>query len=53
MHLPSRNGKFYLQCDSSVKHVDSVLYQIQNGNKHVIAFYSTIMHDVIQVQTLS
>ncbi len=45
LHLPSRNGKFYLECDSSTKHVGSVLYQIQNGNKHVIAFYSAIMPD--------
>ncbi len=43
LYLPSRNGQFYLECDSSAKHVDSVLYQIQNGNKHVIAFYSATM----------
>ncbi len=45
LHLPSRNGKFYFECDSSVKHVRSVLYQIQSGDKHVIAFYSATMPD--------
>ncbi len=37
LHLPAGSGHFYLECDSSVKYVGSVLYQIQNGVKHVIA----------------
>ncbi len=46
LHLPACTGRFYLECDSSAKHVGSVLYQIQNGTKHVIAFYSaTTMPD--------
>ncbi len=45
LHLPARTGDFYLKFDSSAKHVGSVLYQIQNGTKHVIAFYSTTMPD--------
>ncbi len=45
LHLPARTGQLYLECDSSAKHLGSVLYQIQNGNKHVIAFYSAIMPD--------
>ncbi len=45
LHLPARSGRFYLECDSSAKHVGSVLYQIQNDTKHVIAFYSTTMTD--------
>ncbi len=44
-HLPACTGCFYLECDSSAKHVGSVLYQIQNGTKHVIAFYSAMMPD--------
>ncbi len=28
LHLPARSGRFYLECDSSAKHVGSVLYQI-------------------------
>ncbi len=46
LHLPARSGRFYLECDSSIKHIGSVLYQIQNSTKHVIAFYSAIMPDV-------
>ncbi len=45
LHLPSRTWKFYLECDSSAKHVGSVLYQVQNGNKHIIALYSATMPD--------
>ncbi len=45
LHLPAQTGRFYLECDSSAKHIGSVLYQIQNGTKHVIAFYITIMPD--------
>ncbi len=45
LHLLSRTGKFHLECDSCAKHVGSVLYQIQNGNKHVIAVYSATMPD--------
>ncbi len=45
LHLPAGTGHFYLKCDSSAKHVGSVLYQIQNGTKHVIAFYSATMPD--------
>ncbi len=45
LHLPSRIGKFYLECDSSAKHVGLVLYHVQNGNKHIIAFYSATMPD--------
>ncbi len=47
LHLPARTGRFYLECDSSAKHVGSVLYQIQNGTKHVIAFYSATMPDAV------
>ncbi len=45
LHLPAGTGCFYLECDSNAKHVGSVLYQIQNGSKHVIAFYSATMPD--------
>ncbi len=45
LHLPLCTGRFYLECDSSAKHVGSVLYQIQNGTKHIIAFYSATMPD--------
>ncbi len=45
LHLPARTGRFYLECDSSAKQVGSVLYQIQNGNKPIIAFYSDTMPD--------
>ncbi len=45
LHLPARTSRFYLKCDSSAKHVGSVLYQIQNGTKHAIAFYSATMPD--------
>ncbi len=45
LHLPAWSGHFYLECDSSAKHVRSVQYQIQNGTKHVIAFYSATMPD--------
>ncbi len=45
LHLPSKNGKFYLDCDSSAKHVGSVLYQIQNGYKRIIAFNSATIPD--------
>ncbi len=44
-HLPARTGQFYLECDSSASLVDSVLYQIKNGNRHIIAFYSATMPD--------
>ncbi len=47
LHLPACTGRFYLECDSSAKHVGSVLYQIQNGTKHVIAFYSATMPDAV------
>ncbi len=43
LHLTARTVRFYLECDSSAKHIDSVLNQIQNGNKHIIAFHSTTM----------
>ncbi len=45
LHLPAHTGRFYLECDSSAKHVGSELYQIQNGTKHVIAFDSARMPD--------
>ncbi len=45
LHLPARTGHFYLECDSSAKHVGSVLYQLHNGTKHIIAFYSATMPD--------
>ncbi len=45
LHLPACTGRFYLECDSSAKHIGSVLYQIQNGSKNVIAFYSATMPD--------
>ncbi len=45
LHLPACTGCFYLECYSSAKHFGSVLYQIQNGTKHVIAFYNAIMPD--------
>ncbi len=44
-HIPVHTGRFYLECDSSAKHVGSVLYQIQNGTEHVITFYSATMPD--------
>ncbi len=47
LHLPSRNGKFYLECDSSAKYIGSVLYQIENGDKHVIAFFFHLMWNMI------
>ncbi len=45
LHLPACTGRFYLECDLSAEHVGLVLYQIQNGTKHVIAFYSAMMPD--------
>ncbi len=45
LHLPARSGRFYLECDSNAKHVCSVLYEIQNGSKYVIAFYSATLPD--------
>ncbi len=43
LHLPAHTGCFNLECDSNAKHVGLVLYQVQNGTKHVIAFYSATM----------
>ncbi len=43
--LPDRIGEFVLECDSSVKFVGSVLYQVQNGEKRVIVFFSAVMPD--------
>ncbi len=37
--------KCFLECDSSAKHVGSVLYQEQNGRKQVVAFFSAVMQD--------
>ncbi len=45
LHLPARTSRFYFECDFSAKHIGSALYQIQNGTKHVIAFYSATMPD--------
>ncbi len=45
LHLPAPSDRFYLRCDSNAKHVGSALYQIQNGTKHVIAFYCATMPD--------
>ncbi len=45
--LPDSTGKFLLESDSSVKHSGSVLYQIQNGNRKVIAFYYAVMQDTV------
>ncbi len=45
LHLPAHTCCFYLECDSSAKRVGSVLYQIQKGSKHVIAFYIAKMPD--------
>ncbi len=45
LHLPACTGRFYLGCDSSAKHVGLVLYQKENGTKHVITFYSATMPD--------
>ncbi len=43
--LPDRTGDFVLECDSSAKFVASVLYQVQNDEKRVIAFFSAVMPD--------
>ncbi len=45
LHLPARTGRIYFEYDSSARHVGSVLYQIQNGSKNVIAFYGATMPD--------
>ena len=45
LHLPNANGEFLLECDSSAKFVGSVLYQIQNNTKNIIAYYSSVMPD--------
>ncbi len=47
LHLPACTGRFYPEYDSSAKHFGSVLYQLQNGTKHVIAFYSATMPDAV------
>ncbi len=38
LHLPNRDGKFFLECDSCAKHVGAVLYQNQNGSNKIVAF---------------
>jgi hypothetical protein len=43
LHLPNNHGEFLLECDSSAKFVGSVLYQIQNNARHVIAYFSEVM----------
>ncbi len=43
--LPDRTGEFVLECDSSAKFVGSIMYQVQNGEKRVIAFFSAVMPD--------
>ncbi len=45
LHLPSKTGKLYLECNSGAKHVGSVLCHILTINKHIIAFYSATMLD--------
>ncbi len=45
LHLPGRTGHIYLEHDSRAKHFGSVLSQIQNGTKHLIAFYVATMPD--------
>ncbi len=45
LHLPASTGHLYLECDSSAKHVGSVIYQMQNGTKHIIVYYSATMLD--------
>ncbi len=44
-HFPNMDDKFSIECDSSAKHVDSVLYQIQNGVNKIEAFFSSSMSD--------
>ncbi len=43
--LSDSTGKVILECDSSAKFVGSVLYQMQNGDWRVIAFFSAVMPD--------
>ncbi len=43
--LPDSKGKLFLECNSSAKHVGSVLYQVQNGRKWVVTFFSAVMPD--------
>jgi putative transposase len=45
LHLPNNHGEFQLECDSSAKFVGSVLYQIQNNIRHVIAYFRAVMPD--------
>ncbi len=45
LYLPARSGRLYLECDSSATHIGSVLYQIQNGTKGIVAYYSATMPD--------
>ncbi len=45
LHLPPRTDRFYLECDFSAKPIGSVLYQMQNSHKNVIAFYSATVPD--------
>ncbi len=40
--LPDSTGKFMLEYDSS-EHVGSVLYQLENSIRKVIAFFSAVM----------
>ncbi len=44
--LPDSTGNFLLECDSSAKHVGSVLNQLQNGNRKVVVFFSAVMLEV-------
>ncbi len=45
LHLPNRDGKCSLECDSSAKHIGAVLYQLQNGCNNIIAFFGSTMPD--------
>ncbi len=41
--LPDIKSKLLLECDSSANHAGSVLYQVQNGRKCIIAFFRALM----------
>ncbi len=45
LFLLDNTGMFMLEYYSSVKFVCSVLYQVQNGEKRVIAFFNAVMLD--------
>ena len=53
LHMPNREGRFYLYSDSSKFAAGSALYQIQNGKPKLLAYVSKRLPDTVRSYSIT